>query len=164
MAHRPASQFAACPLVRRRNMSQFRPVWTMPGNSEDSVFAQFRGPARPLIEHVGKVQVGCPLSARSVEGWGRSWSAHNAVSAVPRIRARVAWAGQGPPDVDPLEEDSLGEREVTGDWWLGLITGFGICLILWWFVDRHRRYTMSHPDGLEMCAAGLSRLWGARRR
>jgi hypothetical protein len=28
---------------------------------------------------------------------------------------------------------------MTGDWWFGLITGVGICLILWWVVDRHLR-------------------------
>ena len=26
---------------------------------------------------------------------------------------------------------------MTGDWWFGLIAGFGVCLILWWVVDRH---------------------------
>jgi hypothetical protein len=30
-----------------------------------------------------------------------------------------------------------GERAMTGDWWFGLIAGFGVCLILWWVVDRH---------------------------
>jgi hypothetical protein len=28
---------------------------------------------------------------------------------------------------------------MTGDWWFGLIAGFGVCLILWWVVDRHSR-------------------------
>ena len=28
---------------------------------------------------------------------------------------------------------------MTGDWWFGLLTGFGVCLILWWVVDRQRR-------------------------
>jgi hypothetical protein len=32
----------------------------------------------------------------------------------------MAWAGYGPPDVDPLEGDSSGERAMTGDWWFGL--------------------------------------------
>ena len=28
---------------------------------------------------------------------------------------------------------------MTGDWWFGVITGVGICLILCRVVDRHRR-------------------------
>ena len=28
---------------------------------------------------------------------------------------------------------------MTGDWWFGLMTGVGICLILWWVRDRHSR-------------------------
>ena len=27
---------------------------------------------------------------------------------------------------------------MTGDWWFGLLTGFGACLILWWVVDGNR--------------------------
>ena len=49
----------------------------------------------------------------------------------------MACAGYGPPEVDLFEEDSAGAHD-DGDWWFGLITGVGICLILWWVVDRHR--------------------------
>jgi hypothetical protein len=35
--------------------------------------------------------------------------------------------------------NSAGVSAVMGDWWFGLIAGFGVCLILWWVADRHRR-------------------------
>ena len=77
------------------------------------------------------------MSARSVEVWVE-------VGGLERIARRsspescLACAGYGPPEVDLFEEDSAGAHD-DGDWWFGLITGVGICLILWWVVDRHRR-------------------------
>ena len=77
------------------------------------------------------------MSARSVEVWVEVGGLES-IARRPSPESCLACAGYGPPEVD-LFEETRQERAMTGDWWFGLITGVGICLILWWVVDRHRR-------------------------
>ena len=90
-----------------------------------------------VAEHVGKIRAGRFLSARSVEVWVEVGGLES-IARRPSPESWLPCAGYGPPEVDPFEETRQ-ERAMTGDWWFGLITGMGICLILWWVVDRHRR-------------------------
>ena len=76
------------------------------------------------------------MSARSVEVWVEVGGLES-IARRPSPESCLACAGYGPPEVDLFEEDSAGAHD-DGDWWFGLITGVGICLILWWVVDRHR--------------------------
>ena len=107
----------------------------MPKDRQTSAFVQVRS---PMVPHSMSARSGPGrlVSTRSVEGWVE-------VGGLARIARRsspescLACAGYGPPEVDLFEEDSAGAHD-DGDWWFGLITGVGICLILWWVVDRHR--------------------------
>ena len=100
-----------------------------------SVFVQVRGLVMSQSMSAGSGP-GRLMSARSVEVWvelgGQERIARRPSPELPGVcRLRSS-------EVDPFEETRQ-ERAMTGDWWFGLITGMGLCLILWWVVDRHRR-------------------------
>lgn len=45
---------------------------------------------------------------------------------------------------------------MTGDWWFGLATGFGVCLLLWWVKDAklHRMRHSRNRTGLRRKETG----------
>ena len=107
----------------------------MPRNRLKSAFVQVRSlvVSQSMSARSGPGRL---LSARSVEVWVEVGGLES-IARRPSPESCLACAGYGPPEVDLFEEDSAGAHD-DGDWWFGLITGVGICLILWWVVDRHR--------------------------
>ena len=118
-------------------MSQFRPVSDGAEGPPDIRVCAGQKP-NGAAQHVGKIRAGSPRVGSFGRSLGRSGRPRKHRRDAPSPESCLACAGYGPPEVDLFEEDSAGAHD-DGDWWFGLITGVGICLILWWVVDRHRR-------------------------